>query len=152
MTVVVLVLDWRPTPVWAGTRQVSMLVRALYEYLAIFHLGTVVQDLLQTSLQLLQKGLTSLVGSFSPLTQGISWDPANRAGLGPANGVVFTFQVRFFVSLDIENIGELLLILLKPQPYKNVSYGLIHSLTEMYAMDRSTAFLKCMLWIDPQPY
>ena len=42
MTVVVLVFDWRPTPVWAGTRQVSMLARALYEYLAVFLLGTVV--------------------------------------------------------------------------------------------------------------
>ena len=99
ITVVVLVLDCRPIPVWAGTRQVSMLARALYEYLAIFLLGTVVYDLLPTSVQLQEKGLTSQVGSFSPWTQGISWDLANRAGPGPANGVGTHLSGEFLVSL-----------------------------------------------------
>ena len=65
----------------------------------IFHFGTVVEDLLLKSLQLPEKGLTSLVGSFSPWTQGISWDLANRAGPGPANGVGTHLSGEFLVSL-----------------------------------------------------
>ena len=99
-SLIITLITMRPTPVWAGTRPVSMLARALYEYSAIFHLGTVVQDLLPTSLQLPEKALTSLVGTFSPWTQGISWDLANRAGPGPANGVGTRLSGEILLSLD----------------------------------------------------